>query len=410
MGSGSVGLTVNPAGTSWKATVDPADTGWLQLTTTGGTGSGTVGFTFGLNQGTARTGFLTIGGQTFSVTQAGSQTDTTIVPGNGYAYGADIGWLDWYADGANGAAIGQDFCFGYVYAANLGWINLGNGSPANGTTYSQSSPADFGVNVDGSGNLRGYAWGANIGWINFGINYPGSTGLPKVDQSTGQLSGYAWSANCGWISLNTGFGVLSTAIFPASATQLQVLLPGEIAAPGTATGKTGTAYPQVAGTPFNVTVNAVNANFDLININTANPNVSIGSSDLGANLPANQMLINGTAIFTVTLNTPGFQTVTGMDTVDSLSQGVSSQLPVNAAGMPAYNFVGITASPTSTTVAFTGLSGATYVIQGAPAVAGPWTDLTGEMVAPANGIIQFDAPAYAGSGSFFFRIEYISGP
>ena len=38
--------------------------------------------------------------------------------------------------------------------------------------------------------------------------------------------------------------------------RLQVLLPGETAAPGTSSGKTGTPNAQTAGIPFYVTVNA----------------------------------------------------------------------------------------------------------------------------------------------------------
>src|SRR5262249_19087434 len=92
---------------------------------------------------------------------------TTIISVNKYAYGADVSWMDWRGDTANGAIIGEYVCSGYIYAANVGWINLGNGSPLNGIYYQNLSAADFGVNQDGFGNLRGFAYGANIGWINF---------------------------------------------------------------------------------------------------------------------------------------------------------------------------------------------------------------------------------------------------
>src|SRR5262245_14960355 len=92
---------------------------------------------------------------------------TTINATNQYAYGANIGWMDWRGDVANGAVIGEYVCSGFIYAANVGWINLGDGTPANGIRYQNNSASDFGVNHDGSGNLRGYAWGANIGWLTF---------------------------------------------------------------------------------------------------------------------------------------------------------------------------------------------------------------------------------------------------
>lgn len=137
---------------------------------------------------------------------------TTINSVNKYAYGANIGWLDWRGDTTSGAVIGQYVCSGYIYAANVGWINLGGGSPTNGIYYQNLSANDFGVNQDGLGNLRGYAYGANIGWINFE-----NTGAPKLDLKTGKLTGYAYSANCGWISLSSAFAFVQTDTIAPSA-------------------------------------------------------------------------------------------------------------------------------------------------------------------------------------------------
>ena len=137
---------------------------------------------------------------------------TTIDSANKYAYGANIGWVDWRGDTANGAVIGDYVCSGYIYSANVGWINLGSGTPANSIRYQNLSGSDFGVNHDGLGNLRGYAYGANIGWINFE-----NTGAPTVDLKTGKLSGYAYSANCGWISLSNALAYVQTDSFDPGA-------------------------------------------------------------------------------------------------------------------------------------------------------------------------------------------------
>jgi hypothetical protein len=134
---------------------------------------------------------------------------TTIDPLNRYAYGANIGWIDAYADGLNGAVIGNYYCSGYIYAANVGWIALGSGTPANSIQYQNNSATDFGINNDGLGNLSGYAWGANIGWINFEQTY----GKPNVNLLTGQMSGYVWSANCGWITLSNAVASVAAASF-----------------------------------------------------------------------------------------------------------------------------------------------------------------------------------------------------
>jgi hypothetical protein len=139
----------------------------------------------------------------FSVA-AVSRAVTTVDPANKYAYGANVGWMDWRGDTNNGAVIGEYVCSGFIYAANVGWINLGSGTPANGIQY-QNNAADFGVNQDGFGNLRGYAYGANIGWINFE-----STGAPRVNLLTGRLTGLVWGANVGWISLSNATAQVQT--------------------------------------------------------------------------------------------------------------------------------------------------------------------------------------------------------
>jgi hypothetical protein len=98
--------------------------------------------------------------------------------------------------------VGEFVLSGNVYSANCGWISLGDGSPANGVAYANTSGSDFGVmvlpSVPGTltASLRGLAYGANIGWIHFE-----DAGDPRLDVRTGAFRGHAWSANCGWINL-----------------------------------------------------------------------------------------------------------------------------------------------------------------------------------------------------------------
>ena len=138
--------------------------------------------------------------------------NSTINSTNHYAYGANFGWLDWRSDTNHGAVIGTNVCSGYIYSANFGWISLGNGAPVNGLHYQNNSASDFGVNVDGSGNLNGYAYGANIGWITFT-----NIGAPQVDLASGNMSGSVWSANWGWISLSNTVASVQTAALQQSA-------------------------------------------------------------------------------------------------------------------------------------------------------------------------------------------------
>jgi len=134
-----------------------------------------------------------------------SRAATTINPVNKFAYGANIGWVNWRGDVANGAVIGEYICSGYIYSANVGWIKLGSGTAADGIRYQNLVAGDFGVNHDGAGNLRGYAYGANIGWVKFE-----DLGAPKIDLKTGNMSGFAYGANVGWINLSNAQAFVQT--------------------------------------------------------------------------------------------------------------------------------------------------------------------------------------------------------
>jgi hypothetical protein len=134
---------------------------------------------------------------------------TSINITNKFAYGGNLGWMDFRGNTNSGAVIGEFICSGYIYSANIGWINLGNNAPANGIQYQNNSATDYGVNHDGLGNLRGFAWSANAGWLNFE-----STGAPKVNLHTGKLGGSIYSANCGWISLSNLVALVQTDAIP----------------------------------------------------------------------------------------------------------------------------------------------------------------------------------------------------
>ncbi len=97
-------------------------------------------------------------------------------------------------------------------------------------------------------------------------------------------------------------------------TQIQLLLPGETAAPGTLTGKTGTPTAQVAGTAFTVTARSVDATFNLVSSTDV---VGITSSDVYATLPSTAALVAGSKTFSVTLNVAGTATITASDITNS---------------------------------------------------------------------------------------------
>ena len=116
------------------------------------------------------------------------------------------------------------------------------------------------------------------------------------------------------------------------ATQLQVLLPGETNAPGTATGKIGTPNPiswSLEGGIATVTVNAVDSTWHIVpNVTDA---VSFSSSDTTALFsPATGSLANGTMQTTVAFSGEGSWTVTATDTTtNAITAGTSSPITIS---------------------------------------------------------------------------------
>ncbi|HKQ20389.1 MAG TPA: FlgD immunoglobulin-like domain containing protein [Candidatus Eisenbacteria bacterium] len=106
-------------------------------------------------------------------------------------------------------------------------------------------------------------------------------------------------------------------------TRLQVLLPGETAAPGTGSGKTGTPRAQVSGIPFDITVRACDNTWNLVT--TVSNSIQITSSDASATLPQPAQLQSGTRTFTVTTNAGGnFHFLAHDQTDNTIADGVSA--------------------------------------------------------------------------------------
>jgi hypothetical protein len=104
-----------------------------------------------------------------------SSTDGTIDPTYKYAWGENIGWINFGTSNGN-VHITDSALSGYALSETVGWINLD------------------GVANDGEGNLSGYAWGENVGYIKFNPTNGGVT-----INSSGEFSGSALGENVGWI-------------------------------------------------------------------------------------------------------------------------------------------------------------------------------------------------------------------
>jgi len=124
-GSGSVAVTASAGTCTWTAT---ANAPWLTVTAgASGTGNGTVSFTAGANTGVARAGTLTIGGQTFTVSQAAPPPPPctfTIAPTS-----QNIG--DAGGPGSIAVTASAGTCT-WTASANDGWLTVTGGASGTG--------------------------------------------------------------------------------------------------------------------------------------------------------------------------------------------------------------------------------------------------------------------------------------
>jgi hypothetical protein len=181
--------------------------------------------------------------------------------------------------------------------------------------------------------------------------------------------------------------ILSAAVTTVQAqtyTRMLVLLPGEIFAPGTASGKTGAPADQTVGDPFTVRVLACDASYNLVTSITHV--VSLSSTNESATLPANTQLFGGQAELAVTMNAVGSFTVTAADESDQTIPDATSSY-VGVMVLYGFSFSDIAQKHTTAGVP------ENYTITA--------VDPTGQLVAGFNGTVRLKELTSYGEG----RIE-----
>ncbi|HKQ58984.1 MAG TPA: FlgD immunoglobulin-like domain containing protein [Candidatus Eisenbacteria bacterium] len=143
---------------------------------------------------------------------------------------------------------------------------------------------------------------------------------------------------CAAAALVAGIAFTGSASAQGPYSRLQVLLPGETAAPGTPSGKTGTPQAQTSGVPFSVTVRACDSGWNLVPATTNA--IQILASDASATLPATAQLVGGTRTVQVTFNAGGTFTVFAHDQTDNtIPDGASAS--VQSLVLQGFRFAGI---------------------------------------------------------------------
>ncbi len=115
-----------------------------------------------------------------------------------YAYGVNVGWLNFDPITGDGVQVASNRLTGWVWGENIGWISL---SCENTSSCKRVS---YGVANDGNGNLSGFAWGENVGWINFDPRVLGDrTDYGVIIDADGNFDGWAWGESTGWIRFDS---------------------------------------------------------------------------------------------------------------------------------------------------------------------------------------------------------------
>src|SRR5439155_1612314 len=323
--SGKTGApTALTAGTPVNVTVNAVDNLWNMTNTV----TDTVGITSSdANAGLPPNVPLVSGTQTLSITfkTAGSRT----LPASDLTDGAKTA-------GTSPAVTVNPGAFVKLQLLVPGEIAApGSATGKTGTPASQTAGSAFNVTV----NAVDAGWNlvSSIHTVGVTATDPNDTNPANAALSAGTRtfaltfkSAGSWTVTAtvitdGTRTANTSPSITATA---GAFTKLQILLPGEIAAPGTAPGKTGTPAAQTAGTAFNVTIRSVDAQWNPV---SSTHTVGITSSDPSATLPSNGALSAGTRTVTVTLKTAGSQSVTAIDITDGTKMAnTSPSITVNA--------------------------------------------------------------------------------
>ena len=206
-GTGSVAVTA-PAGCSWTAN---SLASWITLTTpASGSGNGSVGFSIGSNTTTtARTGTLNIGGQTFTINQAGA-TQTCTVTINPTSQSVPAAG----ATGINIAVTAPSGC-ARPASSNATWITVTSGATGSGNgTVTLNVAANTGGARTGTVTIGGQTFTANQAAaaptctysINPSAMTVGNQGAQNLTVAVTAGSGCAWTAteNVGWLDIDSG--------------------------------------------------------------------------------------------------------------------------------------------------------------------------------------------------------------
>ena len=214
---GATGISVSvtaPAGCPRPATSNDS---WITVASGAtGTGNGTVTLNVAANTGAARTGTVTIGGQTFTVTQAaGTPSCSYSINPTSQTVGSDSG---------TGSAIAVTTGAGcpWTAASNVGWLQIASGSSGNGNGTVAFTFSSFnGSSRTGTMTIAGQTFTVTQVECTFAVT-PTAQSVPSLGGSfTASITtqtGCRWTAvsNSSWITVTNGSNRVGSGTFSYS--------------------------------------------------------------------------------------------------------------------------------------------------------------------------------------------------
>jgi hypothetical protein len=199
-GSGSVAVT-SLSGCTWTAA---STTSWITVTGgANGNGNGTVNYSFAANTGPARTGTVTIAGQTFTLSQANGCSPSISATSQIVSQGGGTGSI---------AVTVTAGCTWTATTGNPDWLTITSGTSGNGNgTVAFNAAANTGPGRTGTLTIAGQVvtvaqgTGCSYGITPTAQNFdtPGGTGSVSVSAAAG-CSWTAASNNPDWIVITGG--------------------------------------------------------------------------------------------------------------------------------------------------------------------------------------------------------------
>lgn len=200
-GTGTIALT-SITGCSWTATTTDS---WITITSgSSGTGSGSVGYSVAQNTGGAtRTGTITAGGQTFTVTQAGASCTYSISPTS-----------DSYTSTGGTGSIAVTSLAGCPWSASTtaSWITITSGSGIGSGTASYSVAQNNSTSSrTGTISVAGKTFTITQSGASCSFSISSTSNTFTASAGTGSVSvtsptGCSWTAtsNAAWITITSG--------------------------------------------------------------------------------------------------------------------------------------------------------------------------------------------------------------